>query len=56
MVVVDMDDADGQSPKEGSRGSKRKPKREVRCMQLTQTYLDVAGLANTFLSSQFSPV
>jgi hypothetical protein len=56
MVVVDMEDADGQSPKEGSRGSKRKSKREVRCMQLTQTYRDVAGLANTFLSSPFSPV
>lgn len=34
MVVVDMEDADGQSPKEGSRGSKRKSKREVNCMQV----------------------
>lgn len=29
MVVVDMEDVDGQSPKEGSKGSKRKSKREV---------------------------
>ena len=32
LVVVDMEDADGQSPKEGSKGSapsKRRSKREV---------------------------
>lgn len=34
MIVVDMEDADGQSPKEGSRGSKRKSKREVNCIQV----------------------
>lgn len=54
MVLVDMEDADGQSPKEGSRGSKRKSKREVRCMQFKRIGASQLELTH-FLSLPFSP-
>jgi hypothetical protein len=47
MVVVDIEDTDGQSPREGSKGSKRKSKREV------SNYKSLASMSpNIFYSSR----